>query len=373
MEQKLEEAREVLMRCIGKKGVWASSARYHDMCWTRDLAVSVPALIREGHEGAVRRHLQELMRRQKPNGKIPVFFLDNVSRFLFRKVRHGLLQKRTSFSLVGFFGGDGIASISPWTKDSELMFVIAMYEYALATGDVAFVEAYRANITAAFRYIENNLLRYGLIHGVDWRDSRPDLEGKALLGLNCFLYWAYMFSGQTEKAFILSNRIHGWFWIGHGGYYRDHIDTKEFDVLGNALALYSDIGLTEPFYYWERVDRVLTKLSSLESPYGYIERNVPLPPIAPGEHEVMRRVGSDGLVFPFLTGYVIRAAYSLGLNHIARREFEKLLSLPGNHEWYDPRTGRGGGSPDQLWTATSLLDAAYLLENDYRRHQSARF
>ncbi len=377
---RIQEARAVLRRCIGKKGIWASSARYKYACWTRDFVISMPALLREGYAREVETHLEWLCKLQRKDGKIPVLFWDNFLRWLWREACHSIRQRRISFPLVRFFTKDGIVDTSPWTRDSELMFIIGMCEYGqyVKESDPLFVGRNLDSITKAMRYVEENLVQDGFIRGADWRDTRPDLDDKALLSLNCFLYKAYALMNRS-CAKQLAERISNDFLVYYARdgksveYYRDflcpvkgivddeavfwtnELSGQEFDPLGNALVISCDIVPKKKAYH------TLERFFYEESPYGYVKRGVSLSPIAEGEAEIMRRVDTEGLVFPFLTGYAILAALSLGAKSVAERGFMSIALLEGMYEWYDPRTGKPGGSPDQLWTAALFLDAAHAL------------
>ena len=133
-ETKINEAKSIIERCLGKHGVWASPYRYQYQCWTRDFVIAAEELLLGmNRTEIVSKHLQELARRQSPNGQIPIMFLDNTPRWLWIKIKNSISQRRMSFLLRAYLSKDGIGSLSPWTRDSEFLFALGVLTYAKHT------------------------------------------------------------------------------------------------------------------------------------------------------------------------------------------------------------------------------------------------
>jgi len=191
-EVKILEAKSIVNKCVGRYGVWASPYRYKYQCWTRDFLIAAEdVLLNSGRYEIVKIHLSQLAKRQGPKGQIPIMFLDNTVRWLVIKIRNSVREHRMSFLLKAFLSKEGVAGLSPWTRDSEFLFVIGVMKYVKKTQDHQFLVQHKRNLEKAIAYIEGNLMKNGLIYGVDWRDTRPDLADKFLLTNNCFLYQAY--------------------------------------------------------------------------------------------------------------------------------------------------------------------------------------
>src|SRR3989344_1572156 len=173
---KVAEARDIIDQCIGKNGVWASTSRYKYQCWTRDFVIAVEdVLLNDGREEIVRNHLRALAKRQKPNGQIPIMFLDDTPRWLWIKIKNSIRERRMSFLLRAYLSREGVGGLSTWTRDSELLFVLGVMKYLKKTNDQRFVLELAENLEKAFAYIESHLVVDGLVYGGDWRDTRPDL------------------------------------------------------------------------------------------------------------------------------------------------------------------------------------------------------
>lgn len=347
-EEKIQEAKTIIDKCIGAHGVWASPYRYKYQCWTRDFVIATEdVLLNSGRSEVVKTHLEELAKRQKSNGQIPIMFLDNTICWLWIKVRNSIRERRMSFLLKAFFGHDGVASLSPWTRDSEVLFVLGIMKYVDKTGDQTFLSRHKEGIRKAFAYVETVLMQDGLIRGVDWRDTRPDLDGKFLLTNNCLLYQAYLLSGETRKAQKIKDEINKQFWAGT--YYRDYPGTNEWDTLGNALSILFDIAPRE------RALLVFERAEKLDTPFGYKLNSVTLPPKNSKEAELMKRINQFGVIWPFIHGFMILAAIKAGMYELAEQQFEKWNRIRGFHEWHDSETGEGYGSNEQLWSAALYL------------------
>lgn len=354
INQKLQQAREIVLKCIGPKGVWASPVRYQYQCWTRDFAIATEEVLFDlGMPEVARTHLNELAKHQYEDGRMPVMFLDKPIRWLALKAWHSVRSRRMSFLLRRYFSKDGIGQLSPWTRDSEVLYALGAARYARLMGSDAFLKTHSAHIKAALGYVEKSLMKDGLIFGVDWRDTRPDLTDKFLLTNNCLLSQAYLLLGDFEKADAVKEAINQRFWTG--SHYRDYIGVEDFDTLGNALAIIFDV---PPRDRWASI---IESAEALDTPYGYKLNGVTLPPKSKEETEVMLRTNQFGVIWPFIHGFMILAALKSGRNDVARRQFQKWTALDGFFEFYDPTTGRGHGSVDQVWSAALYLRVAKAL------------
>lgn len=343
-QEKLTEAEAIIRKCIGTKGVWASSSRYKYQCWTRDFVIATEDIILDwGKNDIAKNHLSELAKRQYPDGRLPIMFLDHTLRWLAIKTWNSIRNRRMSFLLKGYFSKDGIGQLSPWTRDSEILFSLGIAKYTLATNDRVFLDNQKDKIEKAFKYVENTLMKDGLTAGGDWRDTRPDLDDKFLLTNNCFLFQAYSLLGKKDKAEALKNKINKDFW--NGSYYKDYLGVNNFDTLGNALAILFDIAPSNYF------DSIFNSAESLDTQYGYKLNDVTLPPKSKEETEIMLKTNQFGVIWPFIHGFMILAAIKAGKFDLAKRQFEKWNKLDGFFEFYNPLTGRGHGSNEQVWSA----------------------
>lgn len=350
-ETKIREAKSIVDKCLGKHGVWASPYRYKYQCWTRDFVIATEdVLLNSGRYEIIKTHISQLAKRQGSKGQIPIMFLDNTVRWLVIKIRNSIRKRRMSFLLKAFLSKGGVAGLSPWTRDSEFLFVIGVMKYVRKAQDQQFFIQRKRNLEKAIAYIEVNLMKNGLIYGVDWRDTRPDLDGKFLLTNNCFLYQAYSMLGEDNKARGVRDEINRRFW--NGTYYRDHPDTDDWDTLGNALSILFDVA--QPEY----AKSIFKRAEELDTPFGYKLNSVTLPPKNSKEAELMNRINQYGVIWPFIHGFMILAAIKAGFNDLAKTQFAKWNQVDGFFEWYDPITGQGYGSKEQLWSAALYLRTA---------------
>ena len=155
---------------------------------------------------------------------------------------------------------------------------------------------------------------------------------------------------HVAKAKDIELALNEKFWIGT--HFRDYLGTGAWDTLGNALAVISGVAAGK------QVERIFEKAEEFDSPYGYKLNTTTLPPKNSKEFELMQRVNQIGVIWPFIHGYMILAAQKAGKNYLAKVQFEKWNALPGFFEWYDPETGEGYGSTDQLWSAALYLRCA---------------
>lgn len=345
---KTQEAKRLIEVCIGKNGIWASSFRYKYQCWTRDFVIATEDVLLDwGRNDLVKKHLNNIAKGQYSDGRMPIMFLDNTFLWLAIKIWNSIRNWRISFLLKSYFSEEGVGQLSPWTKDSEVLFILGVLKYVSKTGEKSFLEHNRGSIERALNYVEQNLTKDGLVLGGDWRDTRLDLNDKFLLTNNCFLFMVYKLLGQTAKAEQIKISINKKFWTGK--YYRDYIGVDDFDTLGNALTILFEIASEE--YY----PHILNSVQKLDTPYGYKLNGVTLPPKSKEETEVMLKTNQFGVIWPFIHGFMILASLKAGAIEIARAQFKKWENLDGFFEFYDPLTGKGHGSAEQIWSAALYL------------------
>ncbi len=353
ISEKITTATEILRRCIGEKGVWADPSRYRWQCWTRDLALAImPALIEIGQAGVVRKHLENLSLQQRQNGQIPILFLDRTLPFLFEKAASSLRQRRLSF-MLGRYLRNELWNLTPGTKDSEILYVVGMHEYANRTGDRSLLERYGLNVELAVAYIENELMGAdGLVRGCDWRDTMErQLGNTPLLTNNCLLFHAYDMMGAKGKAIDLRDAINEHFWGGDS--YLDYEGNDWFDPLGGALAVLYGVAQKR------RHESLAASFRSVDTPHG-VAIKCRHNPTSDEERAVIERT-QGVVVWPFVVGFSVIALANMGERAMAEEQFRKLSALEGFREWYDPATGKGYGAQEQLWSATLFLRAARAL------------
>lgn len=357
MNEKIEWATVVLRQCIGIQGVWADHSRYRGQCWTRDFVLAImPMLLQEGKEDSaigdrtaiVRTHLENLSKRQRGNGQIPILFLDKTIPFLWNKIKKSVRDLKISFMLKRFLLGQ-LWNLTPGTRDSEILYIIGMHEYARQTGDASLLKQYQTNLRTALQYIENKLMRDGLVIGCDWRDTmEKKLGDKPLLTNNCLLVHAYRLMGEKDKAEALRARINDQFWVD--GSYIDYPGNNRFDPLGGSFTILYDVAPLE------RHASLVASFRSVDSDHG-VTIKCRHNPFSPEEREVIER--TDGVVvWPFIVGFSILALLKINARLLAEAQFQKLVQLMWFQEWYDPATGNGYGSTEQLWSATLFYRAA---------------
>lgn len=69
----------------------------------------------------------------------------------------------------------------------------------------------------------------------------------------------------------------------------------------------------------------------------------------------MERINQYGVIWPFIHGFMILAALKAGDVALAKTQYEKWNKVKGFFEWYDPVSGQGYGSNEQLWSAALYL------------------
>ncbi|OGL61857.1 hypothetical protein A3C09_04710 [Candidatus Uhrbacteria bacterium RIFCSPHIGHO2_02_FULL_47_44] len=351
---KVLAAELILERCIGTHGVWADPTRYRFQCWTRDFALAILPLLIERKEFAIARtHLQELTKRVRKNGQVPILFLDKTLPFLTDKIVKSIRDRKVSFMLRRFASGN-LWNLTPGTRDSEVAYLVAVHEYAFASHDQTLITENLSVLSRVMHYIEHSLMTDGLLVGCDWRDTMHiELAQSALLTNNTLLYRVYDLMRQKPKAHWMQHRVNQKFWNGTS--YQDAPNREQFDPLGGALAVLHGVVPRD------RYTSVIESFRSVDSPHG-VTIKCKHNPFGPEEQEVIKR--TDGVVvWPFIVGFSILALIKMGEMEFAREQFEKLNALNGFREWYDPATGKGFGAHEQLWSATLYLRTVHAFEH----------
>ncbi len=379
---KYANAVDILRGCLGTHGVWADAGdRYRYQCWTRDLNLAArEALGCLGHRATVGVHLEELARRQRPDGRVPIVFLDGAVghlAFLRDKFVRSIALRRPSFMLRRYLAGK-LWDLTPGTRDSELHFAVAALEHARwlqrqpgATRDD--VEASLQLLDAAdgaLAYVREHLVDHeGLPVGCDWRDTmQVELRDARLLTNACLLYRAYQLSSAAGDAATVRAAVRRHFW-SRDGHLVDWPGANRVDPLGASLAVLYDVVGVDVY------PAVLDSLRSTDTPCG-VAVQCEHAPFGLGEAAVVARTRGH-VVWPFVVGYAIRAAAKMArvgrawsrvdrqlvsdAEQFAHDQFNKLTRLPGHREWYAPDTGEGCGAKEQMWSAALYVTAAHEL------------
>ncbi|AYV85771.1 MAG: glycogen debranching enzyme alpha-1,6-glucosidase [Satyrvirus sp.] len=356
---KNQEARNIITNCIGKNGIWASDDRYKYQCWTRDFCLAIfPVLMYDPNlqsHNLIMEHLRKIVDRQNSNGKIPILFLDNEKKFLEEKILRSIETGKISFMLKRFLDNE-IEDLTPHTRDSELLFIVATCEflnYIYKNEDYMrkhfqVVCDMQSAVRRALSYVENYLLKDGLVAGADWRDVRTDLDNKNVLTNACLLYKAYKMMNEHKKAANVQKHIQDKYW--NGTYFVDYPGNKSFDLLGNSLAIMYDIANED------QAENIFNFVLTITSEYGIKTCETFLPPLDQTEKIIMER--DNAVIWPFTNGFMLEAMIYKGgkwLN-VAKNEFDKWSQkLAGFYEWYDIKDGNGYGSKNQVWSAALYL------------------
>lgn len=359
-DTKLTLALQMLDDCCGRHGVWASAdGRYGHQCWTRDFGLAtLPLFLANGRHDVVARHLASLEARQRPDGRIPILFLDGLwgtARFVTNRLVRSARSRSLSFMLRRWLQGE-LWDLTPGTRDSELYYCLAALETEHAVGRRVVSQS---SVSRALAYVENELVVDGLVRGCDWRDTMHlELANKALLTNNSVLVRVYDLIGAVDKASALRRTVRNRFW--YGGVLRDYpgampvAGRPAFDPLGASLAVLHDV--VSPDEY----EAVLGGFRAVDSPCGVTimcKHN----PLDDMEREVIERT-QGVVVWPFVVGFSILAMRHMALHAcaattrdactvMASKQSSKLEALDGFYEWYDPATAIGCGSAQQLWSA----------------------
>lgn len=384
--EKLQAAMDILFgSMVEGYGIRAGSGkRYEYQIWTRDAALALIPAMRAIHSNCLAEtsvssleaqkylleisgcHIGELTARQGPNGAIPILFSDNFSMlvlgklcskgrwdgkslsvgnsFVLSRIFDGIFGDIKDFPEFEDFPSDserGLYRLTPGTTDSELLyaFLVLSQVYNGHRDD---------SVIRAIKYLEKNYVRNGLHHGADWRDTMEEFfRDKPLLTNNALLYAVYKMMGYVELAASLKAVIEQTLWTGET--YLDYPGATRFDPLGGSLAVLH--GLVPE----ERYGSILAGFKSVDTEYG-VTIECKHNPYREGEAEVIERT-QGVVVWPFVVGFTVLAALEMGEKEFALKQFEKLHSLEGFAEWYDPATGKAWGEPEQGWSAAMYIRA----------------
>lgn len=372
--EKRNLAIDIVKSCIGSHGVYADPTRYNWQCWTRDFGIAILPVIPLKERDIARKHLEHLSGLQRENGQIPILFIDpdHEKEWVDEKQRKSAEQGRPSFMLSRYQAGE-LWNLTPGTRDSEIIYIIAMHEYAAsldAQEKSAFLDKYKNHIDKALGYIETVLLQpNGLVKGCDWRDTmEAELGEKQLLTNNCLLYKAYVLLGLDEKAARLKGNILRQFCPE--GKFLDYLpvgpngEGSRPDPLGLSFAVL--FGIADELRHFEII---LSQLKSVDSPCG-VTIQCKHNPLDEKEKAMIERTNGV-VVWPFIVGFTIlalqRMVYGRSLSsHEALRQsardfmyeqFDKLRGLDGFREYYDPADGSGYGALKQTWSAALYIRA----------------
>lgn len=348
MLEKMAAARIEVASCISAKGMGicaSADGRYEGQCWGRDLHwAGAPALRAMARHDVVDAHLREVVRRQRPDGKVPILFLDDPERFVRRKEERVRRTGKPSILLDAYRRGE-LEHFSPWTKDGEYLFALAVYEQMRHRRRLSREEA-RA-VDHALAYTQACNLVDGLVVGADWRDTNTWLADTALLSNNCLYFQALTLADRGHFASKLQDRINEAFWTGNG--YRDHLGVETTDAFGLALGVL--YGVFPP----ERRRAVLEQLVALRTPHGYLANDCRPNPTTEEERRLLDAMPQSKVIWPFIHGYVTRALARLGCPVLAMEALARYTALDGFWEFYFPDAGRGGGAKEQMWSAAQYL------------------
>lgn len=360
---KHDDAVNLIRSCWGNKGVWASSHRYKNQCWTRDFCMTIFPLMMDKNSNSnelfnidlVGKHLCNIVNRQQKNGKIPILFLDDEMEFLKMKIEKSIKDGKLTFMLERFLDRK-LYDLTPNTRDSEILFIIAATEF---TDNVNC----SSQVNRQFNYACVDALQYiesiadhdlGLIKGADWRDVREDLDDKILLTNAMHLYRAYQLMNHNDKAANIKEIIQANFW--NGTYFVDYLGTDDFDILGNVLTIKFGVATTD------QIESIFNyAYENLRTPFGYKFTDIFLPALSEEEQKIMDR--DNAVIWPFISGFLISTMLEFGSDkwrEIAREDFSNWNKLKGFNEWYDIQSGDGFGSENQVWSACLYLQVEKL-------------
>ncbi len=360
---RLNEAKDMILRCVGERGIYAGTLRYRHQCWTRDLAYSIDALINLGQAEAVKTHLLTIAKKQNKSGRVPIMYITSYTGFLRIHAHDLLTHKRRVIQQVRLYAKKfnplkfSFQNITPWTTDGEMLFIIAAIRYFDRTHDADFINEIYPSLKKALNYIEkHNLNEDDFVTGGDWRDVNIALDNAVLLINNALLYKVYLVMGEKKKAEILRERINDAFWTG--SYYRDRLGSDEFDTLGQSWAVLYDVVPKE------RYASVAKKYYDVDSAHGLrVNNNVPDNSLI--DPSVQAFTDQFGTIWPFVTGSGVLALIKMGSFDFAKEQFIKWTELKGFYEWYNADSGSGLGDREQLWSAALyILVTERMLQKD---------
>jgi glycogen debranching enzyme len=344
--EKLELAEQIIRKCVGRNGFYASAQLYRKQYWIRDLAYSLEPLLDLGFVDTVKRQLELTFERQKRSGEAPEMIIERIPSITSQIRLARILLERNPTLLFREIP----------TSDSDPLALISIERYSGAQPTEGFKKIYVERMKRVWQHIENNLTADGLIPDADWRDAMLNYVGKTSFCNQVLLVAVYRLTGRGEQAESIKRHLNNRFWDDRLGYYQDYPGASQFDSLGHSLALLEDV-VPE-----NRVDSVAESLQSASSPFGI--RNI-WPSYPERECGQSPEYYQNSTVWPFIQGYAVTALVKVGRRDLAEKEFQKMTDLPGFNEWHNPSTGRGGGSKDQLWSAAGYVRACRSLQRKF--------
>lgn len=241
--------KQAFLEYCGKNGIFS----HHDFgfheCWSADFVMAaLPALAVLQKLDLARQHLQNLAKRQSRTGRIPDRYIGNHWAWFWKKVKNtnvGQSKKRANLFPPG---------------NAEILFIIGLYEYARHAENPDFLARYEPALHKAIVFAEKKwfLESSGLVK--NRTSPTPRLFD------NLLLYHAYCLLGEKQKSYArkaewLRDNINDYFWCG---YYQTTIESKELDLLGNALAVLFGVA---PHDLYESLSETLSEVEvKLDSP-----------------------------------------------------------------------------------------------------------
>lgn len=336
--EKLKLAEQTIRKCVGRNGFYASVQLYRKQYWIRDLTYSIEPLLDLNFADTVKRQLELTLERQKRSGEAPEMIIERIPSIVSQIRLARILLERNPTLLFREIP----------TSDSDALALISIERYSAARPGEGFKELRTAQIKRIWQHIEDSVTSDGLMPDADWRDAMFNYVGKTSFCNQVLLIVAYGLAGRNKQAERVKRSLDRMFWDEDLGYYQDYPGSSRFDALGHSLALLEDI-VPE-----KQVDRVVEALQDASTKFGV--RNI-WPSYPERECGQSPEYYQNSTVWPYIQGYAVAALAKVGRQDLAEEEFEKLSDLPGFNEWYNPSTGRGGGSKDQLWSAAGYVRA----------------
>ncbi len=351
--RKVKRAEEIFAHCTTRSSAWTGYGPSEHESWTRDFTFAVlPLLLERRKFPLAKRYLEELGKRQRPNGQIPVVFIDRPVSFVSEKIGKSIRKGKLSFMLKRYLSGN-LWNLNPGTHDSELLYLIAIHDFAAAlTEKDPFIVLQEKRVGLANKYLNLHLLKNGMIIGGDWRDDMHiELEHKPLLSNNVLLHRVWERMNQTGKAHHLKELINKQFWSG--SHYRDSPTSVQFDPFGTAL------GILYKVIPHEHFPSVVNSFIEMDSTNGI---TIHYKTVAEKANNDSPENRSDRIVCPAVVSFCILALLKMGEVDFAEMQFRKLCALNGFYEFHDPVTAKGIGAPDQLRSAALFIRAANAFE-----------
>lgn len=342
--KKVELAKTIIKKCRTKSGFQASVGLYGGSFWTRDLFYSIDSVLDLGYGPTVKKHIQEVLERQKATGEVPTFYVSLVSRGFAKGMLVYLWQlikgKRKFKSDLEY-----TARWHRFMADNEYSLVMVMHHYVKKTKDTAFLNNNRGKIRKSVDFVNSSLEDF-MIRGIGFHDAMKNYENKFCILSQVLLYHFYQCIGNKEYARNVKKKINTVFWNDRLGYYVDYIGSDHFDTLAHALAIIYGVVPKD------RINKVVKAFSIASSKYGY--KNI-TPTYPQGECGYAPYFYQNSTIWPFVHGFAILALIKTGNIKLAKEEFIKFTNQIGCNEWYDARTGKPMGSSGQLWSAALYL------------------